>query len=77
MVFAPNGEMAGYIEVWTTVKPPVHPWMWGRVDPDYEDKGIGTWLMQWAEERALREMNKAGLLPEVRWEARPDRVDTG
>src|SRR5919106_1328450 len=59
LVFAPNGEMSGYIEVWTTVKPPVHPWIWGRVDPQYEGKGIGTWLMQWAEEHVLR------ALPEV------------
>ena len=28
--------------------------MWGRVDPDYEDKGIGTWMLNWAEQRALR-----------------------
>jgi len=54
LVFAPNGQMAGYIEVWTISKPPVHPWVWGRVDPDYEDVGIGTWMMQWAEQRALR-----------------------
>jgi mycothiol synthase len=56
LVFAPNGQMAGYIEVWTTSKPLVHPWMWGRVDPEYEDLGIGTWLMNWAEERALQEL---------------------
>jgi mycothiol synthase len=54
LVFAPNGEMAGYVEVWTTVKPPVHPWIWGRVHPNYEDMGIGTWLLQWAEMRALK-----------------------
>ena len=24
LIFAPNGQMAGYTEVWTTVKPPVH-----------------------------------------------------
>jgi mycothiol synthase len=46
--------MAGYTEVWTTGKPPVHPWMWGRVDPEYEDLGVGTWMMRWAEQRALR-----------------------
>ncbi len=56
LVFAPNGQMVGYIEVWTTSKPLVHPWMWGRVDPDYEDLGIGSWLMHWAEQRALREL---------------------
>ena len=54
LVFAPNGDMVGYIEVWTTAKPAVHPWIWGRVDPDHEGKGIGTWMMQWAEQRALR-----------------------
>ena len=54
LVFAPNGEMAGYIEVWTTAKPPVHPWIWGRVHPEYEGLGIGTWLLQWAEQRALQ-----------------------
>ena len=53
VVFAPNGQLAGYVEAWTTSKPPVHPWIWGRVDPDYEGKGIGTWLMSWAEQRAL------------------------
>ncbi len=58
LVFAPNGEMAGYIEVWTTVKPPVHPWMWGRVDPDYEDLGIGTWMLHWAEQRALQALRR-------------------
>lgn len=54
LVFAPNGDLAGYVEVWTTAKPPVHPWMWGRVDPDYEEKGIGTWLLGWAEQHAMR-----------------------
>ena len=54
LVFAPTGQMAGYIEVWTTSSPPVHPWMWGRVDPDYEDNGLGTWMLHWAEQRALR-----------------------
>jgi GNAT superfamily N-acetyltransferase len=59
LVFAPNGELAGYIEAWTVIKPPVHPWIWGRVDPQYEGKGIGTWMMHWAEEHVLR------VLPEV------------
>jgi len=54
LVFAPNGEMAGYIEVWTTAKPPVHPWIWARVHPEYEGLGIGTALLRWGEEHALR-----------------------
>jgi mycothiol synthase len=56
LVFAPNGQMAGYIEVWTNSRPLVHPWMWGRVDPEYEDMGIGTWMLDWAEQRALQEL---------------------
>lgn len=54
LVLAPDGEMVGYIEVWTVAKPPVHPWIWGRVHPDYEGLGIGTWMLQWAEKRALQ-----------------------
>lgn len=54
LVFASNGEMVGYIEVWSTANPPVHPWIWVRVHPDYDDLGIGVWLLQWAEQRALQ-----------------------
>lgn len=54
LVFAPDGDLAGYIEAWIIVKPPVHPWIWGRVDPQYEGNGIGTWLMRWAEDHVLR-----------------------
>lgn len=54
LVFAPNGQLAGYTEVWTNSTPLVHPWMWGRVDPAYEGMGVGTYMLQWAEQRALR-----------------------
>jgi ribosomal protein S18 acetylase RimI-like enzyme len=68
LVFAPNGEMAGYIEVWTTGKPPVHPWIWGRVGPNYEGMGIGTWMLQWSQERALRVLPT--IAPELRFAPR-------
>jgi len=58
VVFDPNEKMVGYVEVWTDSKPPVHPWIFGRIHPDYEDMGIGTWLMQWAEERALKALSR-------------------
>ena len=58
LVFAPNGEMVGYVEVWTTFKPAVHPWIWGRVDPLYEGLGIGTYLLTWAEEHANKALTE-------------------
>lgn len=56
LVFSPEGEMAGYVEVWTNFKPLVDPRIWGRVHPKYEGLGIGTWLMTWAEQRILPEL---------------------
>jgi mycothiol synthase len=54
LVFAPTGELVGLTEVWTNSNPPVHPWIWGRVHPDYWRLGIGTALLTWAEEHASR-----------------------
>jgi GNAT superfamily N-acetyltransferase len=54
LVFSPTGQLAGYIEVWTNSNPPVHPWIWGRVHPDFGGLGIGTSLFTWAEEHACR-----------------------
>jgi len=58
LVFAPNGDLAGYVEVWTTSHPTVHPEIWGRVDPMYEGRGIGTWMLQWAQGRALQALRR-------------------
>jgi GNAT superfamily N-acetyltransferase len=58
LVFAPDGRLVGYIEVWTTAKPPVHPWIWGRVHPDYGGLGIGSWMLTWAENRAMRALEE-------------------
>jgi len=58
LVFDQDGTLVGYIEVWTTAKPPVHPWIWGRVHPDYSGLGIGTWMLTWAEERAMRSLEE-------------------
>jgi mycothiol synthase len=58
LVFSPEEEMVGYIEVWTTTKPAVHPWIWGRVHPEFGGLGIGTWLLQWAEELASKVLDE-------------------
>ena len=60
--------MVGYVEAWTTTKPPVHPWIWGRVHPDYEGLGIGSWMLGWAEEHILPAMDE--LSPDLRFAPR-------
>ncbi len=44
-------QIVGYIEVWDNEPIPVSNWVWGRVHPEFEGRGIGTGLMMWAEER--------------------------
>lgn len=58
-ILAPNGELVGHVEVWTNSNPLVHPELWARLDPAYEDLGIGTWMIHWAEQRALRAFSDA------------------
>lgn len=57
-IFAPNGDLVGHIEMFTNASPFVHPEIWGRIDPDYENLGIGTWMIHWAEGRALRAISE-------------------
>jgi ribosomal protein S18 acetylase RimI-like enzyme len=52
LVFTPEGKLAGFVEIWMTSHPPVHPWVWLRLHPDYMHSGLGETLLQWAEERA-------------------------
>ena len=58
LVFAPDGTLVGYIEAGTNVNPPVHPWIWGRVHPDYSGLGIGSWLLTWAENRVMSALDR-------------------
>ena len=53
-----DGKVVGYIEVWDNNKLPVSIWVWGRVHPDYERLGIGTSLMEWAEQRASQAISR-------------------
>lgn len=68
LVIAPDGTLVGYMEVWTTFKPPVHPWLWGRLHPDYGGLGIGTWMLTWAENRSLKALDE--LDPNLRFAPR-------
>lgn len=53
LLYSPAGELIAYAEVWDSHQPPVQPWFWFRIHPDYErDEAIGDQLMAWAEEHA-------------------------
>ncbi len=59
MVETPDGKIVGYVEVWDVDDPPVSIWVWGRVRPDFEDQGIGSKLMHWAETRSRLALSRA------------------
>jgi mycothiol synthase len=53
-----DGAIVGCIEVWNT--PPYSLcWIWGRVHPAFRGQGIGTALMEWAEDRARVALDRA------------------
>jgi mycothiol synthase len=54
----PDGTIAGCIELWNT--PPYSLcWIWARVHPAFRGQGIGTALMDWAEQRARVALDRA------------------
>ncbi len=55
-VLNPDEEMVGITEVWDIVDPPVHPFIFGRVHPDYEGLGIGTEMLKWSINRSKEVM---------------------
>ncbi len=58
ILLAPNGKLVGYTEYWTHPDTPVRPWIWARVHPDYQNRGLGTALTQWAEDQAEQVLDK-------------------
>jgi GNAT superfamily N-acetyltransferase len=58
LVLSPEGAIVGCAEVWTHSDPPVNPWIWARVDPACEGRGIGSALMAWALTRAMESLRR-------------------
>jgi mycothiol synthase len=59
LVLTPQGEIVGYYEVWDVDDPHVHVNIWGRVHPAHSGCGIGSYLIEWAEERGRMAIPKA------------------
>ncbi len=57
--FSPDGRLVGIVEVWDNLNPPVHPFLWIRVHPDFEGMGIGSYLLAWGEKRAREALDRA------------------
>lgn len=51
LLLAPDGTVAGFGNLWDAA-PHVLPEQWGRVHPAHTGRGLGTYLMAWAEARA-------------------------
>ena len=58
VVLSQDGSLVGYYQVWD-VKPHVSIHCWGRVHPDHTNRGVGSYLLEWAEERARLAIPKA------------------
>ena len=52
LVLAPDGQVAGYYEVWDLENPHTTAFCWGRTHPAHTGRGVGSYLLEWAEQRA-------------------------
>jgi ribosomal protein S18 acetylase RimI-like enzyme len=52
VVVSPKGELIGLMEVWDLRNPPVHPFLWWRVHPAWEEDRVDKSLLMRAIDRA-------------------------
>lgn len=58
LVLAPDGSVVGCVELWDQSNPPVRPWIWGRVHPDWKGRGIGSAMLDWALQTSRRALER-------------------
>ncbi len=51
-IFDDQGNLVGFAETWINQIPPVHPWNWVCVHPDYLNTDLHRYLLTWAENRS-------------------------
>ncbi|NDJ76057.1 MAG: GNAT family N-acetyltransferase [Chloroflexi bacterium] len=49
-VLTPDDRLIGMLEMWNLGEPPVRPLLFARVHPDYCSQGIGSSMIEWAED---------------------------
>jgi mycothiol synthase len=58
LVIAPDGRVVAFYEVWDPGDPHTLVFIWGRVHPEHVGRGIGSFLLSWAEGRACQAIAK-------------------
>lgn len=58
IVFSPDGEVVGCVELWDLFNPPARPWIWGRVHPGWKSQGIGSAMLSWALDTSWRALKR-------------------
>lgn len=75
LVIAPDGAVAGFAELWASA-PYTHPEHWGCTHPAHTGRGIGTYLVAWAEAAARRFAARAPAGQAVRLRSFANRSNT-
>jgi mycothiol synthase len=69
LVFEPAGLVVGCVELWDHFNPPARPWIWGRVHPQWQGRGISSAMLTWAFNTCYRALERlpedARLAPQV------------
>lgn len=59
LVLSPQGQAAGICEFWDLAEPHVRYNTWGRVHPEHQGKGIGSYLLEWVDRRAQQALARS------------------
>ena len=53
-----DGNLVAEVEVWDVDNPPVHPFLWLTLDPEFEGNGLEAYLLEWADKRAREALDR-------------------